>query len=344
MRLQRLETVDGFIAFDLDDARVSAGGTRYAPDVSEREAELLARAMTYKFAVLGRQTGGAKGAVRGSPEQKRDLMRRYCEEILPLYRAMTFLTGADLGTSYDDFAPLRDPAQPPHVMGSSVDGIPLEDLVTGLGVVASAEAAMGSIEGMRVALEGFGKVGGGVAREAVRRGARVVAISTVEGCIHDPAGLDVELMFHLRSAHGDGFVHHAGGESRRDPRALFDVESDVLVPGARVGVVTAATAATLNTRWIVPAANVPYARDAIDVLKGRGVRFLADFVCNAGATIGFVCGADTASGVFDAVERTATELTSEACVDPAGPYAGACRIAERFLLTWRESTVEPPLA
>ncbi|MGH7860104.1 MAG: Glu/Leu/Phe/Val dehydrogenase dimerization domain-containing protein, partial [Candidatus Binatia bacterium] len=192
MRLQRLESVDGFIAFDFDDARVSAGGTRYAPDVSEREAELLARAMTYKFAVLGRQTGGAMGAVRGSPEDKPQLMRRYCEEILPLYRAMTFLTGADLGTSYDDFTPLRDPAQPPHVMGSSVDGVALEDLVTGLGVIASAEAAAGSIEGMRVALEGFGKVGGGVAREAVRRGARVVAVSTVDGCVHDPAGLDVE--------------------------------------------------------------------------------------------------------------------------------------------------------
>jgi glutamate dehydrogenase (NAD(P)+) len=32
-----------------------------------------------------------------------------------------------------------------------------------------------------MAIEGFGKVGGGVAREAARRGARIVAVSTVEG-------------------------------------------------------------------------------------------------------------------------------------------------------------------
>lgn len=347
MSIQRLQTVDGFIAFDFDDAQVSAGGTRYAPDVSEREAELLARAMTYKLAVLGRQAGGAKGAVRGTPEQKADVMGRYCAEILPLVQSMKFLTGADLGTSYDDFAPLRNPEQPPHVMGSTVGGIPLEDLVTGLGVIAAAEAAMGSIEGHAVALEGFGKVGGGVAREAARRGARVVAISTIAGCVHDPGGLDVELMFQLRQAHGDAFVHHAGHQASQDPAALFDVEADILVPGARAGVITPEMAERLKVRWIVPAANVPYTARAIDVLKRRGVRFLADFVCNAGATIGFICGADTAAGVFQEVERTITALMSEASVDPAGPYAGACGIAERYLSTWRDPDGMPdgpPLA
>src|SRR5437867_12355974 len=116
MPLHRLRAVDGLIAFDFSDAPVNAGGTRYAADVSEREAELLARAMTYKFAVLGRQTGGAKGAVRGTPVEKQDIMRRYCAEILPMSRAGKFLTGADLGTSYDDFATLRHPTEPRHVM------------------------------------------------------------------------------------------------------------------------------------------------------------------------------------------------------------------------------------
>ena len=71
MGLLRLKTVDGFIAFDLDDCRVNAGGTRLAPDVSEREAGLLARAMTYKFAALELQMGGAKAVVRGRAEDRR---------------------------------------------------------------------------------------------------------------------------------------------------------------------------------------------------------------------------------------------------------------------------------
>src|SRR5882724_608588 len=63
MSILRLKTLDAFIAFDLDGCEVSAGGTRLAADVTEHEAELLARAMTYKFAVLGLRMGGAKGAI-----------------------------------------------------------------------------------------------------------------------------------------------------------------------------------------------------------------------------------------------------------------------------------------
>jgi hypothetical protein len=48
-----LGSVPGFVVFDLPGAPISAGGTRLAPDVSVAEVALLARAMTYKFAVLG---------------------------------------------------------------------------------------------------------------------------------------------------------------------------------------------------------------------------------------------------------------------------------------------------
>jgi glutamate dehydrogenase/leucine dehydrogenase len=347
VRIERLRTVDGFVAFDLDDASVNAGGTRFAPDVSEAETALLARAMTYKFAVLGRRTGGAKGALRGTPEEKPAIMRRYCDEVRPMARSGKFLTGADLGTSYDDFAALRNPSEPRHVMGTSVDGVPLEDLVTGLGVVAGAETAIGSLEGQAIALEGFGKVGSGVAREAVRRGARVIAISTIAGCAYDPSGLDVELMLTLRSAHGDAFVTQLRTESRTDPRALFDIPADILVPGARTGVIDERIAGRLAVRWIAPAANAPYTKTGIDVLNARGIRFLPDFVLNAGAVVGFVCGEETAAGVLREAEQAVTNLIAEAAVDPSGPYAAACRIAQRFLATWRPPDGmpdSPPLA
>jgi glutamate dehydrogenase/leucine dehydrogenase len=273
-------------------------------------------------------------------------MRRYCEEILPLTRSGEFQTGADLGTNYDDFAPLRSPDAPPHVMGSSVNGTPLEDLVTGLGVIAGAEAAIGPLDGLTIAVEGFGKVGGGVAREAVRRGAKVVGVSTIDGVVHDPNGLDVELMLTLRQAHGDSFVEHMPN-TKPDPTALFDIDADVIVPGARTGVITKEIAGRLRARWLAPAANVPYTKDGVEVLKQRGIRYLPDFVLNAGAVIGFVCGETTAAGVLKEAERTVAQLISEASVDPAGPYDGACRMAERFLATWREPEDMPdgpPLA
>ena len=92
-------------------------------------------------------------------------------------------------------------------------------------------------EGARLAIEGFGKAGAGTARACGDAGARVVAVSTVEGVLIDPRGLDVDDLLALRARNGDAFVHH--GPVPVQPReALFAVECDVLVPGARPHVIS----------------------------------------------------------------------------------------------------------
>jgi glutamate dehydrogenase/leucine dehydrogenase len=263
-------------------------------------------------------------------------MRRYCDEVRPLIQGGRFLTGPDLGTSEADFASLRAPDTGARLMASSLGGIPFEDLLTGYGVVAAVEAAAGPLSGLSFAVEGFGKVGGGVAREAVRRGARVVAVSTIEGCVHDPAGLDVELLLQLRAAHGDGFVRHAGRPAL-DVAALFDTTADVLVPGARTGSVTAEVAERLKVRWVAPAANVPYTSGGLDALRARGIRALPDFVCNAGAVLGYMAPEDCGPGeVFRIVETRLSELVQRASLHPGGYVEGACEMAEAFLRTWRD--------
>jgi Glu/Leu/Phe/Val dehydrogenase, dimerisation domain len=106
-----LTSVPGFVVFDLPGVPESAGGTRLAPDVSVAEVALLARAMTYKYAVLGEQVGGAKAGVRGDPadhQGKAALMARFCSEIKPLADSGRLLTGPDMGTAEEDFVPLRE--------------------------------------------------------------------------------------------------------------------------------------------------------------------------------------------------------------------------------------------
>ena len=236
-----LGSVPGFIVFDLPGVPVSAGGTRLAPDVGRAEVALLARAMTYKFAVLGAEVGGAKAGVIGDPADRAARavqMAAYCAEIRPLVDAGQFLTGPDMGTAEEDFTPLREHRASPAAMHAAVDGVPFEDVLTGYGVTVAAETALragpgGGWEGRSVAIEGFGKVGGGVAREVVNRGGRVVAVSTVAGCIADSSGLDVERLLALRRAHGDqcvtvygfygtgrsaGPAVHGGGGGCRCPR------------------------------------------------------------------------------------------------------------------------------
>ncbi len=330
MDLLRLKTVDGFIAFDLDDCRVNAGGTRLAPDVSEGEVRLLARAMTYKFAALGLEMGGAKAVVRGRAEDRAELMRRYCEEIRPLVESVRFLTGPDLGTFEADFAPLRRPGET-GVMSQPMDGISFEDVLTGFGVVVAAEAALGSLAGRSVAVEGFGKVGGGVAREAVRRGAKVVAVSTLAGCVTNADGIDVEELWRLRASRGDELVGHLGLEVR-PPATLFEVEADVLVPGARTGVIDAERARRVAVSVIAPAANVSYVRGAPEILGARGILALPDFICNAGAVLGYVSTTiATHREMLELVARRITDLVATAVAHPRGAFAGECALAEKFL-------------
>jgi glutamate dehydrogenase (NAD(P)+) len=350
-----LSSVPGFVVFDLPGAPESAGGTRLAPDVSVVEVALLARAMTYKFAALGAQRGGPKAGVRGDPEDragKAALMARFCAEIAPLTDSGRLLTGPDMGTTEEDFAPLRERRASPTAIRAVVDGVPFEDLLTGFGVAVAAEAALserwgGGSTGRSVAIEGFGKVGGGVAREVTRRGGRVAAVSTVAGCVADPAGLDVERLLALRRAHGDACVRHYGLPAGPPGELFTAVDADVVVPGTRPGVISGRSAGSLppDVRVIAPAANVPYTESGAGVLGQRGIVALPDFVCNAGAVIGYQSAADaTPDQVLADVETTITGLIREALRHPSGPLAGACERAGQFLRGWWGEPPSPPYA
>jgi glutamate dehydrogenase (NAD(P)+) len=345
VRVERLATVDAMIAFDVE-CPTSGGGTRLAPDVTEQEVRLLARAMTYKFAVLEVRIWGAKGAIRAEPGTRGEAVRRYCDEIRPLVDRRRFLTGSDLGTFPEDFAslPSTDTAD---LMREPYDGMPFDAYLTGLGVVVAAEAALGGLSGRSLALEGFGKVGGAVARVLAARGGRLVALSTVHGCVRRPGGFDAEQLLALRSQHGDRLVEYLGAEVLPAP-ALLETEADVLVPGARPGVLTTEIAARVAARVVAPAANVPYTEHGLRILAERRVQALADFVCNAGATAGYVAppGSGTQE-VIDLVEGWVRGLTEAAGEDPAGPYAGSCRLADGYLRTWLDPAqlpARPPLA
>jgi glutamate dehydrogenase (NAD(P)+) len=349
-----LQSVPGFIVFDLPGAQISAGGTRLAPDVTVAEVALLARAMTYKYAALGAQVGGAKAGVVGDPGDRTDRaarMARYCAEITPLVRPGRFLTGPDMGTFEADFAPLREHQAAPGVMSAVVDNVPFEDLLTGYGVAVAAETALratsgGDWAGRSAAVEGFGKVGGGVAREITRRGGRVVALSTVAGSIADPSGLDIERLLQLRSRYGDDSVARYG-LAVAPPAALFTAEADVLVPGARPGVISSQVARSLApaVRVVAPAANVPYTSGGAAVLRGRGVAALPDFVCNAGAVLGYRSAPEaTPAQVLAAVATRISEIISGVLHHPSGPLLGACEDAAAFLRSWWGEPPAPPFA
>jgi glutamate dehydrogenase (NAD(P)+) len=327
--------LEAFVVVDHDLFPVSAGGTRMLPDVDVGEVARLARAMTWKFAASRVPYAGAKAGVRFEAGDRAAIVAAYRRAIEPYRDA--FLTGPDMGTVPSDFL---DGEEDPLPHWARVhDGLGMDDLATGHGIKAAAEAALAhlgrTLEGATVAIEGFGKVGGGAARAFSWAGARVVAVSTVAGMVADSDGLDVQRLLALRERHGDLLVEHADRAVGR-PRHLFELDCDVLVPGARPDSITPALAERVRCAVVAPAANAPYAKGAIEVLHARGIIAVPDFIANAGGVHLYVTvkpddEPEAALAKIEATIRDATARTlATADEHSLTPFAAALRDARDY--------------
>jgi glutamate dehydrogenase (NAD(P)+) len=334
--------LDAVVVIDHELFETSAGGTRMVPDVTVDEVARLARAMTWKLAVCGVPYAGAKAGIRFADGDRAAVLGAFLERVRE-WRDF-FLTGPDMGTHPEDFLVLEPAGRALPVWARIHEGMGMDDLAVGYGIKGAAAVALEqlgrSFEGASMAVEGFGKAGAGTAWACARSGARVIGVSTIEGALVDPAGLDVEQLLALRARYGDALVHH-GPVPVRPREALFAVECDVLVPGARPHVIAPESATELGCAAVIPAANVPYAPGATDVLAARGILALPDFVTNAGGIHLYEapeCREDPARCLAE-VERlvaaTTRRVLAAADADRVTPTQAALEIARSFLRTAR---------
>jgi glutamate dehydrogenase/leucine dehydrogenase len=294
---------------------MSAGGVRMLADLSLTEMVRLARAMTYKYLMLDVRCGGAKAGVWYDPAKhdRRAILDAFLAALRPFFEHRIYLPGADMGTAEEDFQPLRAIRAGGSYSGlrSQVfDGLPLEDQLTGFGVVEATRAAAEFFDlpliGAQVAIEGFGKVGGGAARFFVRLGVRVVAVSTLAGTRYDPQGLDIEHLLILRQAYGDDAIRQYPRGKLLSRNTLFLLPVDILVPGARPDVINARNVEKIQAKLVVPGANIPFSVPIANRLSARGIGVVPDFVANGGgvlATLADIEGLDIESAFRSVRER-----------------------------------------
>jgi glutamate dehydrogenase (NAD(P)+) len=328
--------VEAFVVVDHDLFPISAGGTRMLPDVDVQEVARLARAMTWKHAAFRLPYAGGKAGIRFAGGDREAVLAWYKRALEP-YREV-FLTGPDMGTFPADFLDGDEDVVP--LWAQNHQGLGMDDLATGHGVKAAAEAALGQLDrgldGAAVAIEGFGKVGAGTARVCARAGARIVGVSTVDGLLADPDGLDVEELLALRARHGDQLVAH-GRRSVRPREALFELDCDVLVPGARPDSITSDAARRTSCAAVVPAANVPYGPGAVEVLHRRRILAVPDFVSNSGAMHLYdsVDQQDEPEGALAAIEAIVRDAVLQVITTSdelrITPLAAAFRQAREYL-------------
>ena len=137
------------------------------------------------------------------------------------------------------------------------------------------------------ACQGFGNVGSFAASIFAERGAKIIAVSDIEGAVHQPKGLDVtSLRAHVRE--GKRLDEFSGGALSIPKSEILQVPCDILVPAAIGGVITADNALTIHSTYIVEAANGPITPEADRILQDRGIVVLPDIYANGGGvTVSF---------------------------------------------------------
>ena len=274
------------------------GGVRFHQDVTLSEVMALAAWMSIKNAAVNVPYGGGKGGIRVDPRQLsmkelERLTRRYTSEIGIIIGPTKDIPAPDVNTNEKVMAWMMDTysmnigeTATGVVTGKPVDvgGSLGRREATGRGVftiACEAAAQIGlSIEGARVAVQGFGNVGGTAGKLFAEAGALVVAVQDHTGAIANDKGLNVpKLLEHV--AKTGGVAGFKGGEPLKEGE-FWSVKCDILIPAALEGQITKANAPKIKTKMVIEGANGPTTPEADDILQDRGVLVVPDVIANAG--------------------------------------------------------------
>jgi glutamate dehydrogenase (NAD(P)+) len=279
------------------------GGMRFHPGVTEDEMRAMASWMTWKCAVADLPFGGANGGVVCDPKklseiELRKLTRRFVAALGDNLGPHIDIPGPDVNTGPEVMAWIYDTY---HVMHPGRNNRPV---VTGKpvslgGSLGRREAAaqgalcvtrralargvvpgLASVNGARVAIQGFGHSGAIAAELFATAGARVIAVSDSGGGIYRQEGIDVAATTRHRDETGS--VAGCPGTERITNAQLLAMHCDILIPAALENQIRADNATTVQARLIVELANGPSTPQADRILRERGIQLLPDILANAG--------------------------------------------------------------
>ncbi|WP_271077573.1 Leu/Phe/Val dehydrogenase [Aurantiacibacter sp. MUD61] len=254
-----------------------AGGTRFwhyaEPEMAMRDALRLSRGMSFKNAMAGLPMGGGKAVVVLDKDGTKttEMLHAFGDAVEAL--GGKYVTAEDVGASEADMVEISK--RTAHVCGlpagdGEAGGDPGPFTAHGiyLGIKAAVAHKLGkdSMDGVRVAVQGCGSVGGGVARLLAKDGAQLILADINAGTAQDLA-------------------QETGGEVV-DVNAIMSTSCDVLSPNALGAVLNEDSIAALDCAIVAGGANNQLARpEHGKQLHARRILYAPDYVINAGGII-----------------------------------------------------------
>lgn len=301
------------VTIELDDGRLASfmgfrvqhnnalgpmkGGLRYHPTVDEEDVHSLASLMTWKTSLMRLPFGGAKGGISCDPTtlssaEIERITKTFTGKIKEIIGPYKDIPAPDVNTNaqvmawvmseyskYAGFSPAVVTGKPTFLYGS--EG---REEATGRGVVIITEKMLQmqnkSLQQVSVAVQGFGNVGYNAARILFEKGAKVIAISDVNGAIYNPEGLDIAAL----KSHYDinKSVDDFPGGKKMAADQLLMTECDVLIPAALGDVFDKNLAKEVRCKYLVEGANAPTLPEADEIFTKRDILVVPDILANAG--------------------------------------------------------------
>ena len=282
------------------------GGLRFHPSVNEGIIKFLGFEQTFKNSLTGLPIGGGKGGADFDPKGKSDAeVMRFCQ---------SFMTELYKYVGKDEDVPAGDIGVGAREIGylfgqyKRITGL-YEGVLTGKGISYGGslgrKQATGwglcyftnmmllqkgeSFAGKTVVISGSGNVAIYAAEKAISLGARVVAMSDSSGYIHDPDGIDLDLVKEIKEVRRGRISEYA--HIRKNStyiegcRGIWQIPCDIALPCATQNELDLESARMLiknGVTTVAEGANMPTTPEAIDLFLGSGVSFGPAKAANAG--------------------------------------------------------------
>jgi len=255
----------------------------------------LSYMMTLKAAVSDLAHGGAKAVIiKPKIIKDRDAIFRSFGDFVHEMNGR-YISAMDIATTTHDMDMIAE--RTPHVIGAAGTDEAQSDPApfTGIGVMRGLEAAVkfklgrDDLDGLRVAIQGGGKVAYSLAEKLHERGATIIMCDTKPEAVQR-------------------FVDTFNAEVV-SPDKIYDVECDIFSPCAIGGTINLNTLNRLSAKIIAGSANNQLAhRKYGEVARQRGILYAPDFVINAGGLI-------QAASIHDYHDITIAEKLTEQIYD-----------------------------
>lgn len=255
----------------------AAGGVRFWHYANRQDAVTdalrLSRGMSYKNAMANLPLGGGKGVILADQAGTKtaSLLQAFGKSVQSL--GGRYVTAEDVGISTDDMVAIAKETK-------FVSGLPVAEGSAGgdpgpftaygvfLGVKAAVQRGLGkdSVEGVHIAIQGVGSVGGGLARLLAEEGAKLTLAD-------------------VNADRAKALAAQLGGTAVAADEIL-GIEADVVSPNALGAILTEQSIAALKAPVVAGGANNQLATpEDGDRIHARGILFAPDYVINAGGII-----------------------------------------------------------